>query len=529
MSRLTLEDVFKAPSERIIDTVRPVPRETRIPWWTLVPVGLLVVLAVIRGQLSAEIWATLEWICLGLGALGAALLASRLEERLFEALRDTNAFARLLVCAVIVIAGFLFSSFFVGNLRHIVGEAMRLAALLLFFVLWLSSAAFGSAVIVLIDGLLRAMVKDLRLRIVFAVLFLLTLSFALSGYVGVREISLLTEARSAKPLAALPGIFGISLEDLPFVRTLLNEPHWFGLGSFVAVAVLTFPAVLSVCSKLAESVTERITPLLTAFDRVATGDRSVHLEEAGNQQFLSLAMSFNEMVDKLYLAERIEHAFGQYVSNQVLDRIRAQRGGVQLPAELRTASVFFADIRGFTAISEKLPPPIVVDLLNRYLDQVVPVVDKFEGFLNKFVGDAVVVVFNGPIDQPDHAGRAAACAIALQQLVVELSAQGYFAEVGQLEIGIGVATGPMLCGNIGTKSRMEYTVIGDTVNLASRMTGHARGGEVWVSEPTAQQLPATIVATPFEALKFKGKDRSVVPYCVWPPITHGLTDKRGRS
>ena len=256
---------------------------------------------------------------------------------------------------------------------------------------------------------------------------------------------------------------------------------------------------------------------------------SVHLEEAGGDQFFSLAVSFNQMVDKLYLGQRIERAFGQYVSKEVLDRIRAQRGAVRLPAELRTASVFFADIRGFTPISEKLPPELVVDLLNRYLEQVVPVVEKFQGFLNKFIGDAVAVVFNGPIDQPDHAARAASCGIALQQLIAELNAQSFFAEVGQLQVGIGVATGPMLCGNIGTKSRLEYTVIGDTVNLASRMTGHAKGGDVWVSEATAALLPASISAVASTPIKFKGKDNSIIPYCVWPPVAEGAPAPRGRS
>jgi class 3 adenylate cyclase len=147
---------------------------------------------------------------------------------------------------------------------------------------------------------------------------------------------------------------------------------------------------------------------------------------------------------------------------------------------------------------------------------VVPVVEQHQGFINKFVGDAVVVVFNGPFEQPDHAERAAHCAIAVQKLIAEANAHGLFPEVGKLDIGIGVATGPMLCGNIGTKSRIEYTVIGDTVNLSSRMTGHARPGEVWVSEETAKRLPPSMLAYPAEPIKFKGKDRSVVPYRVWP-------------
>jgi adenylate cyclase len=129
-----------------------------------------------------------------------------------------------------------------------------------------------------------------------------------------------------------------------------------------------------------------------------------------------------------------------------------------------------------------------------------------------------VVVFNAPIDQPDHAERAVKCAIALQQLVQQLNSHGFFPEVGEMKIGIGIATGPMVCSNIGTKSRLEYTVIGDTVNLASRMTGHAAGGEVWVSEETQRRLPKGWALMAGEAIKFKGKDRAVIPYRAWPKM-----------
>jgi class 3 adenylate cyclase len=311
-------------------------------------------------------------------------------------------------------------------------------------------------------------------------------------------------------------VWGIKLQDIPFIRENHGDTRWILPATVIATAFLALPAVISVCAKLADNVMERITMLQTAFERVAEGDRSVHVEEAGSPEFFSLSLSFNEMIDKLYVAERIERAFGQYVSAQVLQRIREQQGSVKIEPQLKIATVFFADIRGFTPISEKLPPNVVVDLLNRYLEQVVPVVEQHAGFINKFVGDAVVVVFNGPFEQPDHAERAVHCAIAVQALIEQANNHGLFPEVGQLNIGIGVATGPMLCGNIGTKSRIEYTVIGDTVNLSSRMTGHARPGEVWVSEETAKRLPSHVPVHAAEPIKFKGKDRAIVPYRAWP-------------
>jgi len=529
MGSMTLEGAFGFADQRVMDTLRPKPQPIRLPFWPLVLVVISVTLAGMRSGSGGQPSAFTDNASFVLAGLGVAWLAGLLEERLFLLLRQAPVAARFVGALVAISVGFGGGALLALALGQIPRVGERLAALVFLFAIWLASAALGSVLMLVLDVVLRTLVADFRRRIVIAVLTLVALASGLCALIVLRAPAWVASLHTSREARDALRSVGYSISDLPFANALFGEASGVALGAFVAAAVVALPAIVSVCSKLAETVTERLPPLIKAFDRVAEGDRSVHLEEAGSQEFFTLALSFNEMVDKLYLAERIERAFGQYVSSQVLDRIRAQRGSVRLPAELRTASVFFADIRGFTPISERLTPAGVVDLLNRYLDQVVPVVEEYQGFLNKFIGDAVVVVFNGPLEQVDHAERATRCAIAVQQRVAELNLQGAFAEVGELAIGIGVATGPMLCGNVGTKSRLEYTVIGDTVNLASRMTSHARGGEVWVSELTAQMLPETIVATPFTPIKFKGKDNSVVPYTVWPPIQPGTSEERGRS
>jgi adenylate cyclase len=396
------------------------------------------------------------------------------------------------------------------------GVLARGGWLALAFLIWFAGSAAGAVLLLVLEATLSTIIHDFRGRIVATILALIGLSFLVCVVVTLGAVNWVSAQQLAKPDAALPTVVGLHFDNLPFVSAVKKNSSWVFVGAVIGAGLVGLPAVISACSKLAETVMQRITLLQSAFERIAEGDRNVHVEEAGSPEFFSLALSFNEMVDRLYLAERIERAFGQYVSAQVLERIRAQRGAAQLSAQLRTATVFFADIRGFTPISERLAPAVVVDLLNRYLEQIVPVVEAHQGFINKFIGDAVVVVFNGPIDQPDHAARAARCAIAVQQLVTQLNANNVFPEIGELRIGVGVATGPMLCGNIGTKSRLEYTVIGDTVNLASRMTGHARGGDVWVSEDTARGLPAGFAAFASDPIKFKGKDHAIVPYRVWP-------------
>ncbi len=123
---------------------------------------------------------------------------------------------------------------------------------------------------------------------------------------------------------------------------------------------------------------------------------------------------------------------------------------------------------------------------------------------------ALVVVFNGPLDQVDHAERAVRYALALQAEVAQINAEGVLPEIGALRIGVGIATGPMVCGNVGGPTQMEYTVIGETVNLSARLTSMAGPGEVWVSEATAKAAPS-FTYTLLPEVKLKGKEKSVAP------------------
>jgi adenylate cyclase len=209
----------------------------------------------------------------------------------------------------------------------------------------------------------------------------------------------------------------------------------------------------------------------------------------------------------------MERAFGLYAGGILLDKIRSQHGEATLVASMREATVFFADIRGFSTMSERLSAPEILSILNRWFERVVTVVADHEGYLNKFIGDAVVVIFNGPVEQPDHPSRAVRCARALQAEASRMNDACRFPEIGRLEIGIGIATGPMICGNVGASERqMEYTVIGDTVNLASRLTAKAAPGEIWMSDVTAATLPAELKAEPLDPVQVKGKEKPVVPW-----------------
>ncbi|MFL5321400.1 MAG: adenylate/guanylate cyclase domain-containing protein [Myxococcaceae bacterium] len=476
--------------------------------WAIALGGVLVIASV------TELLGVKGWVE-GAEFLAALILSGRigawLEQRFYTANATLKLAPRLLFHAFALL-GFLIAFGAVAGLVGMVfHETLSLVKGSIFLIGYYAGvASAGSMVIITIDALISATVATFRTRVALAVLSL----------VGWVDIVCFVVARWGTQLAKAVAENGENVKITVDAGSAITrdqviswvvDPTSAVMFLFIVAAIALLPATISASVKFADAVMDRIRPLEGAFSRVGAGDRQVQLEVGGSTDFQQLARTFNGMVEQLGLAERMERAFGVYVSSHVLERIRSQHGEAVLPPSLRDATVFFADIRGFTTMSEKLPPETVVAFLNRYFEHAVTVIEQHDGYLNKFIGDAMVVVFNGPIDQPDHPERAVRCAIALQQKVAELNAQNAFPEVGKLEIGVGISTGPMTCGNVGSAKQMEYTVIGDTVNLAARLTSQAAAGEVLISEPTAHQLPASYAAERLAPMKVKGKETEVVP------------------
>lgn len=445
----------------------------------------------------------------------APILGAWCESRAFHALRTASLPARTVVSAASVFGWLVALILPLVLLATVFGDAADTAIILILFgCLWAAGASLGSMEVLLIDWAASSFLQTFRARLMAALLMLLAIAFATALGISLLALWLSESARIGElNLTVDDNTFNLTPEN---VGAFLASPRGAVLATFGIAFFVLLPSILSACAKLADSVMQRIHPIRAALDAVAEGERELQVEESGSRDFKALAKSFNGMIFALHHAERMERAFGVYVSGHVLERIKLQHGDARLPPSLREASVFFADIRGFTSMSERLEPDSVVALLNRYFERVVAIVEAHDGYLNKFIGDAVVVVFNGPIDQPDHARRAVACALALQQEVAHLNALGAFPELsGQpLEVGVGVATGPMLCGNVGAARQMEYTVIGDTVNLASRLTSKAPAGQVWISALTATLTQGDYPAQALEPLELKGKAERVTPYAV---------------
>lgn len=212
---------------------------------------------------------------------------------------------------------------------------------------------------------------------------------------------------------------------------------------------------------------------------------------------------------------RIRKTFGQYVSPQVMEEILSNPQAVMLGGVKKNLSILFSDIRGFTSISEKLPPEETVSLLNEYLTRMTEVIFRHEGTLDKFIGDAIMAFWGAPIAVDGHARKAVSCGLEmlreLKKLQEEWAKQG---KKDTIDIGIGINTGEVVIGNMGSQMRMDYTVIGDEVNLAARLETLNKqfSTHIIIGENTYKEVKDFFEIRPLGKTGVKGKEELVEIY-----------------
>ena len=207
--------------------------------------------------------------------------------------------------------------------------------------------------------------------------------------------------------------------------------------------------------------------------------------------------------------QEVIELFGRHVTSQVAAELvrQADTGELQLGGETREITALFADIRGFTTLSGGMDPSELVGLLNDRFSIVVDVVQRHDGIVNKFIGDALVAFWNAPTDQEDHAYMASLAALEALDRLDELPDDGH-----AIRFGFGVNTGLALAGNVGSSGRFEYTVMGENVNTASRLSGAAGGGEVWVGERTHELIAGRIASDDLPPQQLKGMIAPIAMY-----------------
>lgn len=184
--------------------------------------------------------------------------------------------------------------------------------------------------------------------------------------------------------------------------------------------------------------------------------------------------------------EFIRETFGRYLTDEVVSAVLESPAGLEVGGEKRKITMMMTDLRGFTSLSERLPPERVVAILNRYLTTMVGIIKQYHGTIDEFIGDAIFVLFGAPIWQEDDAERAVACAVAMQQAMASINEQSRQEDLPEIEMGIGIHTGQVVVGNIGSSDRLKYGVVGNHVNVTSRIQSFTVGGQILISEATRQ-------------------------------------------
>jgi adenylate cyclase len=292
-----------------------------------------------------------------------------------------------------------------------------------------------------------------------------------------------------------------------------------GVGASILVAA-TIAAALVVL--LADSIAGPVTELRAAADRVGQGDLDVQVPVVSVDETAALARSFNAMVEGLRERERIRETFGTYVDREVAEHIL--REGTALEGEEVEITALFLDIRNFTGYAERAPAAEVVSTLNRLFERIVPLIHDCGGHVDKFVGDGLLAVFGAPRRRDDHADAALTAALRAAAAVED--------EFGaELSVGIGLNSGTVVAGNVGGAGRLEFSVIGDAVNVAARVESATRqtGDIVLVSDYTRRLLrTGEVRLVRRAAVPLKGKSEEITLYA--PAQEDGsLNSVRGAS
>lgn len=231
--------------------------------------------------------------------------------------------------------------------------------------------------------------------------------------------------------------------------------------------------------------------------------------------YAAVAVERARLNQKIVAEEKKRERLGRFLSPQVTSRILAtdeSQGAALGVPEVKEVSVLFADIVGFTSMSENMSPASVALLLNDYLSRMTEVIFKYEGTLDKYIGDAIMAVYGAPLDMPDHAASAIRSALEMQERLAEFNAERK--ETGlQLQIRIGINSGKAVAGEIGSINKKEYTVLGDTVNTASRLESSvAKPGMVVIGENTHEAVKALFECRPMGKVTLKGKAKEVTVF-----------------
>jgi class 3 adenylate cyclase len=335
------------------------------------------------------------------------------------------------------------------------------------------------------------------------------LSEAVPAEVELRGAGIPLRARLLATLPAMNVVAGVVVAGVAGIGN--GTVARLGLVVLVSFGI-ALALALALALLLSDSIVAPVTRLRDATERVGGGDLTVEIPVISTDETGELTGSFNRMVSGLAERERIREAFGTYVDKEVAEHILSE--GTSLAGEEVEVTLMFIDIRDFTGFSERATAPEVVATINRMFERAVPVIHAHRGHVDKFVGDGLLAVFGAPRRQEDHADRALAAALEIDRAVAEEFG-------GELSVGVGLNSGMVVAGNVGGGGRLEFSVIGDAVNVAARVEAATRktGDVILLAENVERLLRSTqITLEERPGVPLKGKSEAIMLYAPSAPV-----------
>jgi len=287
----------------------------------------------------------------------------------------------------------------------------------------------------------------------------------------------------------------------------INQYIRDSVRSITAATVLMIILAVIFSFLMGSRLTQPIDELIVANREIGKGNFQYRLKKAQrNDEIGFLMRSFNKMASGLQEKFQVEKIFSRYVSPKVARRIMSDLDHVELGGEQTEGSVLFADIVGYTALSGRLTPAETIEILNEYFSYIFQASDLYHGTIDKYMGDCAMIVFGVPEYNDDHRFNAVACAILIQRIIESLNARRISQHLPTVDFRLGINSGEMLAGNMGARERMQFTVIGEAVNLASKLCGISNPGEIVITSELSShpELENRISMEPHTPLSITG-------------------------
>jgi len=301
-----------------------------------------------------------------------------------------------------------------------------------------------------------------------------------------------------------------------FSRTGMEQSLKQSMHAIIGATVLIILLGIAMAFALGKRIYEPIDQLVDASRAIGKGEYKFRFKERRNDELGQLMNAFNDMAEEMLEKSQVMNALSRYVSPGVAKEILANLDDIELSGKRIDGSVIFADIVGFTQMSENIRSEELVGILNKYFSLITRACELNHGTVDKYLGDGVMLVFGAPQADEDHHFHAITCALLVQRLVEHENRQRDKLGLFPVKFRIGVTSGTMLAGNMGSRERMEYTVVGDTVNLASRLCSISNSGQIVISKdmylnPT---IEGRVLAGEYQSIRLRGIREPVSSYLV---------------